>query len=114
MAREECGFDCKASDDLKELSRFQGKVLACLESINASIREMKDNNRTDGVDVWNAINGLRSDIKEVDKRLASDIKAVNERLMSLYWRIGFIAGGSALVITLVTNLVASIVGGKVK
>jgi len=30
MAREECGYDCKAADDLKELNRFQGKVLVSL------------------------------------------------------------------------------------
>lgn len=94
MAREECGFDCKAADDLKELNMFQGKVLACLESINTSIREMKNNSRDDGKDVWDAINGLREDIKHVN----NDIK-------NLYWRVGFIAGGSALVISIVVNVV---------
>jgi len=94
VGRDECGFDCKAQDELKDLMKFQGKVLACLESINSSIKDMKDNSRNDGKDVWDAINGLREDIKHVN----NDIK-------NLYWRVGFIAGGSALVISIVVNFV---------
>lgn len=105
MPKQECGFDCKAQDDLKELSKFQGKVLACLESINASIREMKDNNRVDGKEIWDAVNGVREDIKKINDRMAEDMKA-------LYWRVGYIAGGSALLISIVINLIASKVGAK--
>lgn len=105
MPKQECGFDCKAQDDLKELSKFQGKVLACLESINSSIREMKDNNRIDGKEIWDAVNGVREDIRKINDRMAEDMKA-------LYWRVGYIAGGSALLISIVINLIASKVGAK--
>lgn len=105
MARKECDYDCKAADDLKELNRFQGKVLVSLENIASSIREMKDDRKIDSGELWQAVSDLRKDLKTMNDKLQSDMKM-------LYWRIGYIAGGSALVISIVTNLVAGKVGGK--
>lgn len=84
---EQCPYPCKQEEDLKENCSFQGKVLAKLEAIEKSIAEMKINGKDEVKDVWGAINSLRDDIK------------------SLYWKVGFISGGAALVVSIVVHLI---------
>lgn len=82
MAQNDCGFTCKSSDDLKTLTRFQGQVLACLESIKTNIQEIKEERRA----LWVEIRDVKKDVQ------------------ALYWKVGFIAGGASLVISLVVSM----------
>lgn len=82
MPNNDCSFSCKSADELKTMMRFQGQVLACLESIKTNIQEMKDERRA----LW------------------VEIKDVKKDVQSLYWKVGFIAGGAALVISLVVSM----------
>jgi len=83
---EECNFQCKQNEDFKQLLLFQGKVAASLKNIEKDIKEMKDNDKADDKELWDAINRIRDDIK------------------SLYWKVGFISGGSALLISIAVRM----------
>lgn len=78
---------CQYKDDMKNLQQFQGRVLSSLQNIEDQIKENKDIGRVERKDLWEAISDLRKDIK------------------NLYWRIGFIAGGVALVVSIILGLI---------
>lgn len=78
---------CQYKDDMKNLQQFQGKVLTALDNIERQIKENKDFGQGESKNLWEAVNGLREDIKK------------------LYWRIGFISGGIALVVSIVLGII---------
>lgn len=85
---EQCNFQCRQQEDFKQMLLFQGKVAESLKNIEADIKEMKKNDKDDGKELWEAINKIRDDIK------------------SLYWKVGFISGGTALLISLAVKYIA--------
>ena len=84
---EKCPYECRQVEKFEKIATERGESLACLRSIDASLKEIKVDGRKDNDELWSAVNALRKDIQ------------------ALYWRVGFIAGGSALVISIVVNFV---------
>ena len=79
--------ECQYKDDMKNLQYFQGKVLTSLDNIEKQIIENKKLGQEERKDLWEAISDLRNDIK------------------NLYWRVGIISGGVALVISIIAKII---------
>lgn len=94
---DKCQYECRQAEKFEKIAAERGMSLACLQSIDTTLKEIKDNGRRDRDEIWDAINGMRSDIKSVNERMQNDIK-------SIYWRIGLVSGSLSIITSLLMNV----------